>query len=116
MSENSLPNRANSIVPEAKIRLYLLNVEHPHGGSKAKYFLAFGYTPEKWQQFAAALKLHANVHPVVGIEQATFGKRYIIEGTIETPDGRNPHIRVIWFIDDEDENQYPRLVTAYPLK
>jgi hypothetical protein len=39
--------------------------------------------------------------------------KYVIEGMMESPDGRNPHVRSIWIV--EYDTDYPRLVTAYPL-
>ena len=39
-----LPNAAHAIVPERKVTLYLLNPAHPIGGSKATFFLHFGFT------------------------------------------------------------------------
>jgi hypothetical protein len=61
-----------------------------------------------------ALQEHAQQHPVTRVEASPFGKRYIIEGIIQVPDGRSPHIRAIWFI--ENGTDIPRLVTAYPLR
>ena len=110
----NLPNSDKAQVPPAKITEYLLSLAHEDGRSKAQFFAHFGFTPNEWQQLAAALQEHAQQHSVIGIEASPFGKRSIIEGTINTPDGRSPHIRAIWFI--EDGTDIPRLVTAYPLR
>ena len=37
-----LPNAENAYVEERKITAYLLDPEHEEGGSKARFFLAFG--------------------------------------------------------------------------
>jgi hypothetical protein len=39
-----LPNNQSATVPERKITHYLLNPAHPAGGSKASFFLRFGFT------------------------------------------------------------------------
>jgi len=39
-----LPNAHLAVVPERKITLYLLNPAHSAGGSKAVFFLRFGFT------------------------------------------------------------------------
>lgn len=51
---------------------------------------------------------------VVAIEESNYGARYLVDGIIETPDGRNPRIRTVWIIDSA--NDEPRLVTAHPLR
>jgi hypothetical protein len=38
-----LPNAHLATVPEAKVTRYLLNPAHPAGGSKATFFLRFGF-------------------------------------------------------------------------
>jgi hypothetical protein len=35
-----------------------------------------------------------------------------VSGALETPDGRNPLVRTVWFVGFDDLR--PRLVTAYP--
>lgn len=76
--------------------------------------MSFGFSRSEWQVLARALKQHATNHDVTSVESSPFGKRYIIEGPLVTPDGRTPGIRSVWFI--EDEEAIPRLVTAYPLR
>lgn len=39
-----LPNAELAVVPERKATQYLLNPAHPAGGSKAWFFLRFGFT------------------------------------------------------------------------
>ncbi|WP_373526470.1 DUF6883 domain-containing protein [Nostoc sp.] len=43
-----------------------------------------------------------------------FGTRYAVEGTLVSPDGRNPVIRSAWFM--ETGETIPKFVTSYPLK
>lgn len=108
-----LPNVVDCRVPEAKITLYLLDVNSPRGQAKAAFFMAFGFTIEKWQELAQALKHHAQTHEVSKVVQTNYGLHYVIEGVLLTPDGRNPSVRSVWAILD-DGDEMPRLVTAYP--
>jgi hypothetical protein len=55
----------------------------------------------------------AQSNDVVKAEETPFGRRYVIDGTIHAPDGRNPVIRTVWFVEKETDNPY--FVTAYPL-
>ncbi|MEH1978998.1 MAG: DUF6883 domain-containing protein [Nostoc sp.] len=50
----------------------------------------------------------------LNIEDSPFGTRYAVEGTLLSPDGRNPVICSAWFI--ETGETIPKFVTSYPLK
>jgi hypothetical protein len=55
-----LPNAELAVVPERMVTHYLLNPAHPAGGSKAWFFLRFGFTVAEWQKFSDPLLLHAH--------------------------------------------------------
>ncbi len=109
-----LPNHEKAVVPKAKITDYLLSLSHRDGCSKAKFFMLFGFSPERWHILAQALKLHAAHNETARTEVSDFGMRYVVEGTLLSPDGRNPEIRSIWFLKSGAD--VPSFVTAYPLK
>ena len=112
---NKLPNVERCHIAQAKLTKYLLNLESENGKSKARFFLAFGFRTDQWAVLADALKRHAVTHEVrKTVLRETFGVNYVIEGTLITPDGRNPQVRVIWTIDRGDD--VPRLVSAYPMQ
>jgi hypothetical protein len=62
-----------------------------------------------WQDLAATLCQHALDHEVTKEEDTPFGKRYVIEGIIQAPDGRTSMLRAVWFI--ERGSGTPRFVT-----
>lgn len=109
-----LPNVDRVIVPEGKLTRYLLSPTHRTGRAKAAFFGSFGFTRESWQTLAEALRKHALEHEVTATQQTPFGTSYTVEGSLSTPNGQAPLVRVIWFIEIGDA--VPRLVTAYPLK
>ena len=109
-----LPNADQAIVQEPKITRYLLDLTSPKGKSKAVFFRAFGFTIEQWQVMADALKQHATAHEVTSTEADEHGTRYVIEGVLHTPDGRNPQVRAVWISREDEPN--PSFVSAYPLK
>ncbi len=109
-----LPNLARAVVPESKIRGYLLAENHPHGRHKALFFRRFGFSLGNPGLVASALVRHAGENEVAKMEDSPFGRRYIIDGTLEAPNGRAPMIRSVWFIRTGE--QTPRFVTAYPLE
>ena len=109
-----LPNLGKAEVSKSKVVNYLLDLTSENGKTKARFFLAFGFTIDGWEIMAEALKLHANSHEIAKIEERPpFGVHYVIEGSLITPDERNPDVRVVWIIDGGDDT--PRLVSAYPL-
>ena len=109
-----LPNVDGAITPKEKVSDYLLSLTHPKGRGKAQFFIHFGFSSEDWQVLAQALIAHATANEVVQIENTDYGDSYVIEGMLQTPSGRTPRVRVIWFIDKGHDN--PRLATAYPLE
>ena len=109
-----LPNVEQAIVPPEKVRDYLLSPTHRDGRGKAGFFARFGFSRAEWENLAMALRAHAATHEVAKIEASQFGARYVVEGTLASPDGRNPQVRAVWFI--ETDATAPRLATAYPLK
>lgn len=108
----SLPNAHLAIVEREKIVEYLLNAAHPDNGGKAPFFMAFGFRPDDWGVFAAALRQLALNSPVSQNMETAHGTKYIVDGAIETPVGKTPVVRTVWIIDKGMDA--PRLVTAYP--
>ena len=109
-----LPNWESAVIPEAKLRDYLLSISHPHGRHKAVFFGRFGFTREHWQDLASALRAHAETHEVAKVEETPPGTRYTVEGNLSTPIGRVVRVRTVWYVE-RGEN-FPRFVTAYPLE
>ena len=109
-----LPNGEEAYVAREKITQYLLNRNHPDGVSKALFFSGFGFDVERWRVLADALRILGATHDVVEISEIEWGIEYVVEGELETPDGRNPRIRTVWIVRRGSDT--PRLVTAYPMR
>lgn len=92
---------------------YLLNPAHPSGGSKAAFFLRFGFTVAEWRQLAEALLRHASEHEVVETEETPHGIRYVVDGGLVAPDGTRLNVRSAWYINPG--GGAPRFVSAHPL-
>ena len=108
-----LPNANLATVPEQKITRYLLNPAHPVGGSKAAFFLRFGFTVAEWRRLAEALLQHARAHEVVETEETPHGIRFVVDGPLTAPDGTRLNVRSAWYINPG--GGAPRLVSAHPL-
>jgi hypothetical protein len=59
-----------------------------------------------------AVIAHATTNDITASYQTRFGTRYEIDGPLPVPDGRAPIVRVVWFV--ELQENVPRLVTLVP--
>jgi hypothetical protein len=109
-----LPNYEQVVITREKIIDYLLSDTHHDGRHKATFFKRFGFTVAEWESVASVQREHAAEHDVTQVEPSPYGQRYVIEGIVRSPNGRNPFIRTIWFIETAEE--MPRFVTAYPVR
>jgi hypothetical protein len=109
-----LPGLESAIVPRQKVEDYLLNLDHPIGGGKAKFFIHFGFQRERWEELVAALLRHAGENLVAEMLTDADGISYLIEGRMLTPSGRQPNLRSVWLV--ETGELAPRFITAYPLE
>jgi hypothetical protein len=107
-----LPNASLVRVEREKITDYLLNREHPDNGGKADFFIALGFLRNDWETLAMALRRLATRCPISQSMESVHGKKYIVDGAIETPVGKTPVVRTVWIVDSGET--IPRLVTAYP--
>lgn len=113
MTPSSLPNREQAWVEEVKIKDYLLNLDHPVGGSKAKFFLGRGFTAAAWDRMVDALCHHAKHNFISNRKVTPFATNFSLDCSLPTPDKSAPCIRTVWEIRPNDPR--PRLITAYPL-
>lgn len=51
-------------------------------------------------------------HEVEKSVESQHGRKYIVAGPLETPNGKLAHVRTVWIVDAGEDT--PRLVTAYP--
>jgi hypothetical protein len=110
---STLPPLPESLgIPGDKIVRYLLNPDHPKGGSKAKFFLHFGFSTERNIEFADALFAQAMGAESFERYPTPFGREMLTcVGRIWTPSGRKPRISTVWLVKDEVSAV---LVTAFP--
>ena len=97
-------------VPANKVAGYLLNLSHPKGGGKAKFFIAQGFSPLMPKVLEDALLAHTD-HGFKTVKVA-FGTKYIFKGPITTPSGKTPTVWSVWMRADNATET--KLVTAYP--
>jgi hypothetical protein len=117
MIMDKLPNCSQAFISRNKIENYLLNLNHREGKSKAMFFSKFGYSLANSRDLYEALRVLACESLIVQIEaRHPFGTRITTEGTLNTPDSRNPQVRIGWFFDKNDPENIPRLITVIPVR
>lgn len=107
-----LPHLEQAFVEAQKLTGYLLSEEN--SGGKAAFFVAVGFNLAQPDVLRQALLAHAAAHGVARFSQTPHGVKYMIDGTMQTPDGRSVLVRAVWIVDAG--NEAPRFVTAYPLQ
>ena len=107
-----IPNAENAIIEGSKVVEYLLKLDHPRGGGKAKLLISIGYDPKNWQQLADDLRQqHLNAE-VVEDHDSPWGNRYDIVAPLCGPQGDTIMFRSIWQIGLGSDQ--PRLITMHP--
>ena len=109
----ALPNKSRAYISISKITDYLLSETHIVGKSKAKFFRSFGFDETNVSQFEHGLIHIAQTESITETTKTIYGKKYVIDGELETPSGDMIRLRTVWIIETGDD--IPRLVTAHPL-
>lgn len=107
-----VPNADRAIIEPAKIVRYLLDTDHPQGGSKAKLLISLGYSSTNWQRLESDLRSMHLIEDFVASNPTVWGTRYEIVAPITSPVGDTIVFRSVWQIDLESDA--PRLITMYP--
>ncbi len=113
-AKERLPNVSRVCIDRNKIVGYLLSEKHPTGKFKAKFFIGLGFSPSEPEQLEAQLRAIAQNEPVTEIVHSPFGTKYIVDGRIRAPSGKEAFIRTVWII--EHGSNTLRFVTAYPIR
>ncbi len=108
-----LPGLDRRYIAAEKIVAYLLNVDHPKGGAKARFFMRFGFSSAAPETLHTALLEHPVRFEVSDVGSATAGTMYVVDGPLSSPDGRDPWVRTVWRLQADG---VPALVTAYPAR
>ena len=101
-----LPNAEGAFVEEPKLG-YLLRAEEKGG-----FFGAVGFSTREPASLRDALLGHARRHEVSRTLRTPFGVKYVLDGPLQSPDGRDPETRSVWIV--ETGGSRPRFLTAYP--
>jgi len=107
-----LPNGEQANVDIRKLLDYCLNHQHPRGRNKARVFASVGIREAEVELLRTALLAAARDGDAVSGEDNPYGKRYVIDFTLNHGD-RAVKIRSAWIVASGEE--LPRLTTCYVL-
>ena len=107
-----IPNAERAVIEPAKLHAYLLSRNHPIGRFKAAFFLALGYSSERWPRFEADLRTQHLSQDATAEEPTSYGQKYAIRATLVGPSGGSAEVVSVWVVHTGEE--FPRFVTAYP--
>jgi hypothetical protein len=108
-----LPNADRAVIPEEKLRDYLLDARHRANRGKARLFAALGYERQSWERLASDLRDQHLSQDAVEVRADSHGRRCRIDANLRGPRGEAT-IRSVWIVDIE--TGVPRFVTAYQVK
>jgi hypothetical protein len=106
-----LPAAEHAVITTEKLVEYLLNLDHPDGGPKARFLLLAGFSAENPEQFEEALRQQHLTREANPGKPSPFGDKYEIVGPLEGPMGA-VMARSVWIIRQGETT--PRLITVIP--
>lgn len=107
-----IPNADRATIDPAKLRDYLLSGTHPIGRFKARFFIALGFAPERWEELAEALRLQHLTQDGEPSPSIAPSRKYTIRAILKGPTGQSAVVVSVWHIAAGAD--VPRFVTAYP--
>jgi len=103
-----------AIVPEEKLRDYVLSPTHPDGKAKADYLARIGYSQERWQQLEGDLRIQHLILEAKPGRVTPWGRKYEILGPLIGPNGGTAWVRTIWIVRHGESAA--RLITLIPAR
>ena len=105
-----LQNYERAIIPQDKLKDYLLSPIHPVGQFKARFFRSLGYTNDNWKQLESDLRGILRNDATVK-EKSEYGQKYEVVGLLKGP-LKTANIVTAWIILNNEE--LPKFITAHP--
>jgi hypothetical protein len=107
-----IPNADRATIEPVKLRDYLPSSTHPIARFKARFFVALGFTADRWAELAEALRIHHLTQDAEPAPATVHGQKYTIRAILNGPTGQAATVVSVWFIPTRSD--VPRFVTAYP--
>jgi hypothetical protein len=110
--EEALPGAENAVVPEDKLRAYLLNPDHSTGTHKCRVFMsALEVGPSDWEYMRDQLQTAVRAAKVTNTRPSHGCTLYEVPVQIQGRNGEEKRVLSVWKIPDGGGET--TLVTAY---
>ena len=107
-----LPNVDLVVVEDAKVRDYLLSPTHPVGRFKSVFFVALGFSLQRWEVLRDAFVELARTGEAAPGRASAFGLKFEIRATLLGPSGRQANVVTVWMVSNGQD--FPHFITAHP--
>lgn len=107
-----MPHADRAVVEDAKVRDYLLSPVHPIGRFKSVFFLALGFSGDRWDLLRDALLEFGRVADANPGQPSPHGTKFEIRATLTGPSGRSAKVTTVWMVSNGQD--FPHFVTAFP--
>jgi hypothetical protein len=102
----------DAIIPDEKLRNYVLSLAHPDGRAKAQFLTRLGYSEGDSQRLASDLREQHLNHEAVTGKPSLYGQKYEILAPLTGPNGASAWVRTVWIVRTGERSA--RLVTLIP--
>jgi len=106
-----IPAADQALIAIEKLVDYLLNVDHPDGGTKARVFAHAGFSVERPEEFEQALREQHLTRDARPGKDSPFGNKYEITAFLKGPSGE-VLVTSVWMVRRGEV--IPRLITVVP--
>jgi hypothetical protein len=107
-----LPNADRAVVPDSKVRGYLLSGTHPVGRFKAAFFVRLGFSLDRWELLRDALLAIGRSGDAMIGQQSPFGQKFEVRAILAGPSGRTAEVVTVWMVPTGHDIAH--FVTAFP--
>jgi hypothetical protein len=107
-----LPNADRAVIEDAKVRDYLLSATHPIGRFKSVFFVALGFSADRWDLLRDALLELVRTGEAIPGQTSPFGTKFEIRAILSGPLDRQANVVTVWMVSNGQD--FPHFVTAHP--
>ena len=107
-----IPHADSAYVPLNKLTQYLLDPQHPVGGSKADWFRGLGYDSADPTVLERDLLTLARSSGDFYEKTSPFGTKYVVSGTITALNGDQVRVTSIWIVEAPSDRDEPDALSA----
>ncbi len=107
-----LTDKYKLVIPDAKLKEYLLSPHHSRGKHKARIFSKLGISEEKFKLLEQLILKIASEREIESEREDKYGKIIVVSGFVSVIEDEQWKMKTVWIV--EDFSNEARLITAYP--